>query len=80
LVLWHLFLLTILFGFCGGLYFLPAIIAFARHHQNKVPIALVNLFFGWSGLGWIVALIWTFTSPAPSQVVVIQQPPPSAQK
>ena len=44
------------------LYLLPTFIAFARGHRNRVPILLVNLFLGWSFLGWLVALIWSFTS------------------
>lgn len=42
-----------------GLYFLPAIIALIRKHHNKAQIILLNLFLGWSGLGWIGALIWS---------------------
>lgn len=43
------------------LYFLPAIIAFVRGHQSRIAILLVNFFFGWSGLGWIIALIWSLS-------------------
>jgi len=42
----------------GG-YFFPSIIAFMRGHHQIVPIFLTNLFFGWTGLGWIGALIWS---------------------
>ncbi len=45
-----------------SLYFLPTIVAFTRRHKNKMPIALVNLFVGWTVLGWFVALVWSFTS------------------
>ena len=45
------------------LYFIPTGVALMRRHNNFIPILLVNLFFGWVvGLGWIVALIWSFTS------------------
>ena len=51
------------FGLIATLiYFLPALIAFARGHQSRVAILLVNFFFGWSGLGWIVALIWSLSA------------------
>jgi hypothetical protein len=33
----------------------------SRHH-NAVPIMLTNLFFGWTFIGWIGALIWAHTS------------------
>ncbi|HME60886.1 MAG TPA: superinfection immunity protein [Candidatus Binatia bacterium] len=40
------------------LYFLPTGIAIIRSTQRGVSIFLVNLLFGWTILGWIVALIW----------------------
>ncbi|MGI9565314.1 superinfection immunity protein [Pseudomonas fulva] len=42
-----------------GLYFLPTIVAAIRHHQNRVSIMLLNLLLGWTGLGWLAALIWS---------------------
>jgi hypothetical protein len=30
--------------------------ATARHHHNSGSIAVVNLFFGWTVVGWVVAL------------------------
>lgn len=50
------------------LYWLPTIIAFCRNHHNRTAIAVVNLLLGWSIVGWIVALIWAFTSPPPGVV------------
>src|SRR4051794_20434974 len=41
-----------------GLYFAPLIIAALRHADAVSSIALVNIFFGWSGAGWLWALIW----------------------
>ena len=49
-----LFAFTALFGF----YFLPTILAFAMHNSNVLAIALLNTFGGWTGLGWLGALIW----------------------
>jgi hypothetical protein len=43
---------------CVLLYFVPTVIACARNHHNQTPVMLVNLFFGWTFLGWIIALIW----------------------
>jgi len=48
--------------FCAGLYFLPAIIAAVRHTHNSGGILLVNLFFGWTLIGWIVALVMAASS------------------
>lgn len=38
------------------LYFLPTIIA--RDKPDVMAIFLVNLLFGWTVIGWFVALIW----------------------
>jgi len=44
------------------LYFLPSIIAFfAREKKNRVAIFALNLFFGWTLLGWVIALVWALT-------------------
>ncbi|MBR1302165.1 superinfection immunity protein [Bradyrhizobium sp. AUGA SZCCT0042] len=40
-------------------YFFPSIVAFLRGHHQVVPIFLTNLFFGWTVIGWIGALIWS---------------------
>ena len=37
---------------------LPTIIAYERNHPNLVPIFILNLFFGWTLIGWVGALIW----------------------
>jgi len=42
-----------------AIYFLPWIIANYRKHPNSTPILLINLFLGWSFIGWFVALIWS---------------------
>ena len=55
-------------------YFLPIIVAMVRGHRQTVPIALVCIFLGWTFLGWVVALIWSFTNP-PAPVVVQQFAP-----
>lgn len=38
------------------LYFLPAIIG--RNKADFAGILLVNLLFGWTVIGWIIAFIW----------------------
>jgi Superinfection immunity protein len=43
------------------LYFLPYACASQRRHRSKAAIFLTNLLFGWTGVGWIFALIWAFT-------------------
>ena len=39
-------------------YLLPGIIATRRKHKNAAPIWIVDIFLGWTGVGWVVALAW----------------------
>lgn len=43
-------------------YFLPSIIAKKRRHKNYDPILLINIFLGWTFIGWFVALVWSVAS------------------
>lgn len=43
------------------LYFLPVIVAEARHHGQTNSITVVTLFLGWTFFGWVVALAWAFS-------------------
>lgn len=56
----NLSVLLILLGIIA-LYFLPTLIACVRSHRNKIPVFVLNLFLGFYGIGWIVALIWSFS-------------------
>ncbi len=56
---------VILLGIILGVYFLPTFIAVARGKRNVIPIFIVNLLFGWSLIGWIIAFIWAFTYDVP---------------
>jgi hypothetical protein len=43
-------------AFLTLLYFLPAIIG--RDKRDAAGIFLLNLFLGWTVIGWVIALIW----------------------
>ncbi len=45
-----------------GLYFLPAIIAAVRHTHNAMGILVLNLFLGWTIIGWLAALLLAILS------------------
>jgi cytochrome c biogenesis protein CcdA len=47
-----------------AIYFIPALIAYRRAHPNRVSITIVNIAFGWTLLGWIVALAWACSAIA----------------
>ena len=39
-------------------YFLPTLIASLRGHSSFSSIFLVNLFLGWTAIGWFLTLVW----------------------
>jgi Superinfection immunity protein len=59
------FLLLIVCVLAFGFYFLPTINAARKKHHNCAAIFLVNLLFGWTFFGWVIALIWSATKPPP---------------
>lgn len=43
-------------------YILPGLIAVFRGHPNSTPIVVIIILLGWTGIGWIVALVWSLTA------------------
>jgi Superinfection immunity protein len=43
-------------------YFLPWMVAAGRGHHQQLAIFVTCLLLGWTGLGWIIALIWACTA------------------
>lgn len=43
------------------IHFLPTLVAWNRHVDNFLWIFLINFFFGWTLIGWVVALVWAMT-------------------
>ena len=52
--------LIIYFGSAILVYLIPTFIAFARKVPSTASIAVINIFLGWSIIGFIVALVWAF--------------------
>lgn len=59
--------------FLIALYCLPTIVAGGRHLPQTAGIAMLNLFLGWTFIGWVAALIWAITAPVP--YLVYPRPP-----
>lgn len=49
---------AVLMGVAIPIYCLPGIIAARRGHPDQQSIAAINVFLGWTLLGWVVALAW----------------------
>jgi len=48
--------------FCAGslaVYCAPAIVAHKRGKRNRVAITVLTLLTGWTGIGWLAALVWS---------------------
>lgn len=62
----------------GGLalYFLPSIIGSGK--ANAGAIIALNLFLGWTFVGWVVALVWALTNDAPRHVITNYNSPKPA--
>lgn len=46
---------------CVFVYFLPYFVASHRKHPSAGAIFVVDLFLGWTFLGWVAALAWSLT-------------------
>jgi hypothetical protein len=41
-----------------AIYSAPTIVAYSAKHRNAEGILILNLFLGWTLVGWVVALVW----------------------
>lgn len=55
-------------------YFIPYLVARSRKHRNVTPILIVNFFFGWSFLGWVFCLAWSYWSDVPASRQYVKDP------
>jgi hypothetical protein len=42
-------------------YWVPTLAANSNRHRNRTAIGMLNLFLGWTFIGWLVALLWADT-------------------
>jgi hypothetical protein len=55
--------------FATLLYFLPSVIA--HNKRDFGGILVVNLLFGWTIIGWIIALIWACAAETKPHILVV---------
>lgn len=48
----------IVFAIIAILYFIPIITAILNDHKQCMAIAVLNIFLGWTFIGWVFALVW----------------------
>lgn len=44
-------------------YFVPSMVAWYRGAPRRAGIFVLNLFLGWTFLGWVGALVWAVIEP-----------------
>ena len=52
----------LLLVFVLWLYLLPWWVAKGRKHPNVYSIAVVNIFLGWTFVGWVACLAWSLSA------------------
>lgn len=60
-------LILVLLGIAGAIYFIPWLCARSNRQPDTAAIFVLNLFLGWTFLGWVIALVWAFKRPAPAR-------------
>ena len=65
---WQLFILLLIIA----AYFIPFIIALIRGVRNKVSVFFLNLFLGWTVVGFFVLLFYASLTNATSNVSVVE--------
>jgi hypothetical protein len=56
LALWYLAIFSGLI-----VYMVPTLIAIVRKHEKVGLIGTLNVLVGWTVIGWIAAMVWTFS-------------------
>jgi hypothetical protein len=59
-----------------ALYLLPTIVGVVRRHHNLGSIVIVNVFLGWTFLGWVVALALSMSATVGTAPNLADAPPP----
>jgi hypothetical protein len=57
-------LLAVLVSVSAFVYLLPTFIAGWRRNSRTTAIFVLNIFLGWTFLGWVVSLVWAFAGDA----------------
>ena len=68
----------LLFALAAVLYLFPTVLAFYRDCKATVWIAVVNVFLGWTILGWFVAIGWAASGKIGTPPTAIATPPGQA--
>lgn len=60
----------IIIAVLGFIYCLPMIVASFRNHRHMSGIVVLNIFLGWTLLGWVGAFVWAVMGIHPQRPIV----------
>ncbi|MGH3158117.1 MAG: superinfection immunity protein [Streptosporangiaceae bacterium] len=66
----------VLIAVLAALYLAPTLTGWARHVPHLGSVAVVNILFGWTLIGWGIALAMAARSAPPADPRPPQWPPP----
>lgn len=69
-------ILDITIVFMLALYFLPIIMAIKKNSPHTTAVVILNIFLGFTLIGWVAALVLATKQPQPVIVVYSAPPPP----
>lgn len=52
------------------IYFIPWLVACFREQPSSLGVFMLNLFLGWTFIGWVVALVWACSGSTKGVVTV----------
>ena len=58
---------SVVLSVAGAIYLIPTYVAKRRDARNRTGLILLNLIFGWTGVGWIGSLIWALSAETEEQ-------------
>jgi len=53
-------------------YLIPAYVAMWRDIEKKAGPIIINIFLGWSVIGWVVSLVWAFIGNKKGELIKVQ--------
>jgi len=68
---WQHIIIVLLILIIIPLYFIPTFVASSRKKTNLGAIFTLNLFLGWSLIGWVVTLVWALSNNETNQQVTV---------
>jgi uncharacterized membrane protein YccC len=54
---------VIILIFVVAIYMLPTLIAFGREHPRRDLVTVLNIFLGWTLIGWLAVFLWAALAP-----------------